>query len=222
MKKILTLTTLLLSVTLSLQAQTDTDFQFVDGEGNVIADGTTVEITAGETIDDDGYVFFQMPAGIYLQKATAATAYCYLQYRVERIDNGALQICFPNSCNSIDHITNYTLTGWSDAIADSAPRDLQTEWLPEAIGAYGEALMTVRIKATDSGKNDKGTGATIQLHFTYDTHSAGISDISAKARETARYTIGGQRLAAQRQGINIVRMSNGQIRKEIVKMRNEE
>ena len=66
MKKLFTLCIGLVAA-LAIQAQSDFPLQFADKDGNIIADGTTLDITAYET-DDFGDV--QMPSGLYVKNTS--------------------------------------------------------------------------------------------------------------------------------------------------------
>lgn len=218
MKKLFTLMAAALLMAANAQAQTDTpQFMFSDKDGNTFEDGATININSIEIItESDGFQFVQMPSGLYLKETQGAGGHCLVQYRADRIDNGALQICFPVNCISIEAPGAFQSTAHTPMAANEI-RDLQTEWLPEDIGTYGEAIMTLNIKIVNAFGVAQGNGPTIHLHYTYDANSSGINTATAAPAETARYTIGGQQLAAPQRGINIVRMSDGTSRKVQVK-----
>ena len=213
MKKFFTLAVSILALAANIHAQSVNDVSFIDKDGNVIEDGTTFTVSACEVITEDDFQFVELPSGISLRVNTGGVVPLYLQFTVIRIDNGALQICFPTNCYSITKPQLATGTA-SDNITGT--RSLQTEWTPEAVGASGEAEIMLRVKYVDDSNNDIGTGPTITVHFVYDDNSANVADITADNTEVARYSLSGQRLTAPQRGVNIVKTTDGTIRKVIV------
>ena len=71
------------------------------------------------------------------------------------------------------------------------------------------------------GKIDEYKALDIWKEFTkmeeYDPASGIKSSASARAGESARFTLNGQQIRTAKKGINIIRMSDGSVRKEVVK-----
>ena len=72
MKKLFTLIIPMLMGVSALHAQ-DFPLQFVDAQGNVVADGTVLQLT---TVEDLGYGDVQIPAGLFVENKTADEVTC--------------------------------------------------------------------------------------------------------------------------------------------------
>ena len=94
------LTTLLLGLSLAvlpMMAQigddVDWSFAFVDEEAEIIEDGATVVRNVVEAYDEVSDVIY---SGLSVMKLEAQpNDYLKMHYVIEKIDNGAFQICFP-------------------------------------------------------------------------------------------------------------------------------
>lgn len=102
-----------------------------------------------------------------------------------------------------------TVKNVSDAaVLDATMKNGQLTITPKA-----EGTATVTLQANSNGK-------LVETEFTVTvTQASGISNIksSADAVEVARYTIDGKRITAPQPGVNIVRMSDGTVRRVLVK-----
>ena len=99
MKKLFTLIIPMLMGVSALHAQ-DFPLQFVDAQGNVVADGTVLQLT---TVEDLGYGDVQIPAGLFVENKTADEVTCGTDYSITALPNGAFQTCFPTNCSGSYH-----------------------------------------------------------------------------------------------------------------------
>ena len=89
-----------------VQAQEiDESYVFTDAEGNVIPNGSTVIRNVVEPFDGETEC---IKANIFVKNVTGSTQNVGMIYVIERIDNGAYQICFPSSCNTQSEVGTYT------------------------------------------------------------------------------------------------------------------
>ncbi|MGX8695171.1 MAG: hypothetical protein ACSW8D_02195 [Prevotella sp.] len=137
MKNILS-TFLLLLAAVSVSAQAEQTFQFIDKNGSVIADGAT--ITVSELTPDEFMGDF-VNSGLFVKNISSASTLVRVVYEITTIDNGSLQICFPNLCNS--QMFKGTYETQSAPIAEGETRDFQTEWFPTA---YGRCQVTFSLE----------------------------------------------------------------------------
>lgn len=218
MKKIFTLTLSLFVAAVATFAQEeeiDETFQFVDSEGNVVADGSTLTITEYETHPFLGTI--QMPTGLNVKNTTDEEAICGVEYVVDEISNGDFQICFPTNC--ITQKAPGTYETPSGSLAADEVKDLLSEWLPKD---YGTATVSYRLMVYGSGLPGKpavfnGYGPTVTVNFVY-SDPAGVDGVTAAGdvKETARYSLDGRRLSQPEKGINLVKTSDGKVRKVLV------
>jgi len=137
MKKILLLIASVLT-SMTMLAQADY-FEFVDKDGNVVPDGTTLTLTEVTTEEDVfGEVTSTMYSHLNLRNKTSETRYLRINMFIERIDNGAYQLCFPMACKSYYDVTNIVTEGGE--IAGNELKDLVTEWIPTDEGGCDVTL----------------------------------------------------------------------------------
>ncbi|MCR5129988.1 MAG: hypothetical protein K6C10_00815 [Prevotella sp.] len=206
MKKIFTLFSFLL---MASGAFAQDYYVFADKDGNVYEDGVTIERADAE---DDGWGGAIVYSGLYAKNVSAPSSYqVAAQAEITKLDNGALQLCFPTNC------VFYSSTGKQKETAKTKfdqgkQMDLMTEWTPEA---YGECTVTYTLNMYD-GFASKGK-RTITVNYKY-TDPANIGQAETKtATPKAYYDAQGRRTDGASRGINIVRMSDGSVRKVIGK-----
>lgn len=213
MRKIFTLLSALL-LTTSLSAQdTKGYFQFADKDGNIIADGTTLVRDVPET-DDFGSVLFH--SGLYIKnvEATSSTP-VWLVSDITKLDNGTLQVCFPQNCISYNWVS--TNKSGATTIAAGEQKDIQSEWLPQSPTSYGECVVTYTAKPLEKfGKSyieNDGPSVTVRYILHDPAHIAQSG--ATRATVVATYDLQGRELSAGTRGLRIVRMSDGSVRKTI-------
>ena len=155
MKKLFTLLFIALG-TMSANAQ----LQFVDKDGNVVPDGTTLNIEVKNTSDK-----------------TVGTS---VDWQVEQLDNGAVQVCFPEACVSHNATGLYhTDKGTLEA---NETRALNSEWYPDT---YGQAKVKYTLLAYDYsplGYNNVRDIAIVYINYTYTDPAAAIESHNAERR----------------------------------------
>ena len=153
---------LVLSLCPALAQEIDESYVFVDDNGTVIPDGTTIVRNVVESYDEYTEV---INSGVSVKNMVGSTDYINMIYEIERIDNGAYQICFPMSCNMKDEPGIYQ-TGYGQLMGDV--QNIQSEWFPEE---DGECVVKLTIELfTKEGLFPpsyvhKAYGPTITLHF---------------------------------------------------------
>ena len=153
---------LTLAACLGMQAQTDFLVQFADKNGNVIANGTTLNLTEYET---DGFGDIQLPAGLYVKNTTSAPILVKGKYTVETLDNGIFQTCFPENCMTHNATGSYeTQQGQLNA---SELRNMQTEWKPTAEGNCKLTYQLYYWGTNDFGGQSFVEGPKVTFSFTY-------------------------------------------------------
>ena len=176
MKKNITLLFCFLA-NLAVQAQTDFPLQFVDKDGQVIPDGTVLDITDVEI--DELFGDILMPANVWVKNVSSQKVQGGGVYSIQSISNGWLQTCFPVNC--------MRRSGTGTFSTESAPftpnqlTSLQTEWLPneEGVCVVTYQLQTYAQKANNSKWTADADGPTITLKYKYVSEANGISTLKS-------------------------------------------
>lgn len=170
---------LLMLGTLSAQAQIVTDeemddtFEFVDEQGNVVANGSTIVVTK---INKQG----QMIVPLYVQNKSGEKAAVSMYEDLSRKPNGGWQTCAFGNCMTLNG-SGYSAK--SIAAADYKA-DIQTEWMP-VVGQYAtwEARLQIHVfnittktqfgrPVEQPGEEVIGYGPAITVRFVYDASSS--------------------------------------------------
>ncbi len=206
-----------LSCMTAMADDVDGTFQFVDEEGNVIEDGSTVTIN-GMILAVDEYDDDHFDSGIYVLNTTGERMGIGLDLTISQID-GSLSCCFPGSCTAQDGVVSEYDNGKSIMEANEN-RSLHTDYYPNA---YGTCTAVMRLRVHEAGVLNAGDfkayGPSITINFVYDENSAGIDGVRAASDSEAvgYYTLDGKRLESPRQGVNIVRYADGTTAKKVVR-----
>lgn len=218
MKKFFTLCILFVVGCISMNAQS---FSFVDENGNVIENGTTLTMDKVDYQEDivfnpDGsYETTQVPiiplGGVYVKNTSSSEQECAISFNVIELPSGSFNACCAGNCSSM------TSTGVMEKKATAAAGvniDVSslTEWVP------GETAGTCVVKLSVKGENSLTTDSEITVNFVYSgsTSVNGIhNDVNNEV--VARYSIDGQLLNAPQKGINILKYADGRTEKVIVK-----
>ena len=161
MKKIFTLCFGLVAA-LALKAQSDFPLQFADSEGNIIADGTTLNITEFEA---DAFGDVIMRTKLFVKNTTGAAVQGGGTYTIQTMNNGVFQTCFPANCVRQTAVGNFTTS--DGEIAPGELKDMQTEWFPSAEGACQVVYQLITFKqnpVTKKFTKDK-SGPSVTLKF---------------------------------------------------------
>ena len=151
---------------MALSAQTYDYFEFVDKDGNVVPDGTTLTLNEVTHIDDGLDVFDVIYSNLNVRNKDGAEHAMRINMLIERMDNGAYQLCFPWTCKSYFTETNVVTNG--EMLAAGEMRDLQTEWVPDAQGGCDVTLTVEVLNRTGSFPFQYTyvcDGPTVTLHY---------------------------------------------------------
>lgn len=211
---------------LNAMAQTDLEtFQFVDKNGNAIADGSTLTISETE---DKGQGL-QVSTGLFVKNTTNQQQATGVEFNVSNIDNGSFSCCFPMNCQSVGAVGNYENA--ADLFEANESRDFSSEWLPKS---YGTCKVSVQLKLYNVTEKEmeingnkftypvpgdfKAYGPKVTLNLVY-ADPAGINGVqdNAGAKVVSRYNAAGMQINSAVKGLNIEKLSNGKTIKRIVK-----
>ena len=168
MKRIITLCVGLVTA-LALQAQSDFPLQFADANGNIIPDGTTLNLSDAE-VDDFGIA--QVHSHVFVKNTGTTDVQAGTAYTIQSISNGALQSCFPTNCFQETKPGSYQSPTGNIGVGEL--RDMQTEWLPDAAGTAKVTfqLLTYKQNVITKQWNKEKEGPTITLNFSYGQQDA--------------------------------------------------
>jgi len=189
---------------LFMQAQNDFPVQFVDKDGNIIADGSTLERTA-YVEDDFGEV--QMSALLWVKNFSNEPVQIGATYTIQTISSGAFQTCFPANCAR--KTATGTFTTGNDMLPAGLLKDMQTEWFPTAEGTCTVTYQLQTYYQNFSGKWIAGDeGPKVTLNFNYNT-SADVNQMETQKeiKSVDIYNILGQRIQELSQGLYIKKVT---------------
>ncbi len=167
MKKLFTFCTAMLLAAMAT-AQTDETFQFVDADGNEVADGTTITVSQ---LNEEG----QMVVPLYVRNASGEKAAVSLYETIDDLPNGTWQTCAFGNCMQL------TKSGYSAKIIanDEYSGSIETEWMPQT-GSYATWEATLQIHVFNivtrsmfgtvtqvAGNEVIGYGPTVTVRFEY-------------------------------------------------------
>lgn len=162
---------MVLSLTIATVSAQNLDFfEFVDKDGNVVPDGTTItltEVTAEEDVFT-GELSYIMYSNLSLRNKTADEHSMRVSMVIDRIDNGMYQLCFPMYCRTFSEVGNIVTE--SGDMMGAEIRDLMTEWLVGGETGGCDVKLSVEVM-NKSGSVTKpnytflGTGPTVTLHY---------------------------------------------------------
>ena len=185
---------------LAIQAQSDFPVQFADKDGNIIADGTTLNLTDYEA---DAFGDVQIPTNLYVKNITDGEIHVGGQYNIVSISNGAFQTCFPENC--IRKSSTGKFETESGALAAGALKSMQTEWFPTAEGTAVVTYQLVTFKQNVITKdwNIDKEGPTVTLNFSYSTSGIGAANTEKSVKSTAYYDLMGREVATPAHGLSV-------------------
>lgn len=203
-------------------AQKDNTLKFVDENGKEVKDGSTVTV---DKVEDDGFGTLQIPTGLFVLNTSSEKQGVGLTFRISEIPNGSMSVCFPSQCLYYEAVGSYD--NGTDLMEANQNKTLQTEWFPAEKGTTTATFTISRYKVETKvvlGVPMESVGekiadcSTVTVKFVYNDPTA-IKDVDSEASKTvvARYNANGQQLSSAQPGLNIVRYSDGTIRKVVVK-----
>lgn len=224
MKKIFTLCVSLLALGATAMAQeVDGTFCFVDDKGNVVPDGTVIEVN---TLNDQG----QMVIPLFTKKMVEENAAGALYEDVSAMPNGDYSTCCFGNCVGMSYLVSNDYYSSKGVVKDNTAATIQTEWIPEA-GKYASWTATLQIRVfnivsktvfgitTESAGNMViGFGPTVTVNFNYsDPASISADGVTEKPMVVECLNANGQRVSSSARGLRIVRLDNGKTIKRIVR-----
>lgn len=223
MKKLFTLCAAMLMGSAMAFGQVDQTFQFVDKDGNVVADGTTW--TVSEKVEDLFYGLM-IPSELSVKNTSGEDANVAVDFQVTQISGGAFQICFPTNCQTRTDVTEVEETGALEMAAGEV-KDMATEWVVKPfssdVEATGTCTATVQLKVMEQIEGSfryevKAYGPKITVVFS-NNGTTGIGSVEAVGgkKVEAYYSLSGRRLSVPQKGLNIVKFADGTARKVVVR-----
>ena len=174
MKKVFTLVMMMLVAgTTCVFADVDETFQFMDKDGNVLADGA--EWVATE-VENDGWDDMVV-SGLYVKNnSTVSNPIAKLVCTIEEMPEGStLQCCFPGNCMLWSEVGEH-----ANGPAQYGSSNMQTEWIP-ASAEPGECKATFQLfyckKKTFGDGYNETAGPTIHVTFRYGMGSNPIGSV---------------------------------------------
>ena len=140
----------------------DESYVFVDKNGNVIENESTVICNTVEQTSDGSDVIY---SGVSVKNVNNASDYLKMVYVIEQIDNGTYQICFPMTCN-MQTEDGYYETAIGQLMEDV--QSIQSEWFPTE---DGECVVTLLLELYERQGSFppsyvlKAYGPSITLYF---------------------------------------------------------
>ena len=205
-------------------AQVDNTLQFVDENGNIVNDGSTIEGKL-EYVNDGIQQYYQISTGLYVKNNANTETPAAVDFTINSMDNGSLYCCFPSNCIIASNVGEQYTNG-TELMTANETRSFQTEWIPQD---YGTCSATFKLKVMEEQEGSlagvpiityvfKAYGPSVTVNFTYDKNSTGINDITENDKKiSAYYTLDGKEIKEPQKGINIVKYANGKTTKVVVK-----
>lgn len=219
MTKLFTLCLSILMGTGVAVAQDDCVLDFVDADGNVVEDGTTWNVYETE---EDIFLGTFINSGLYVRNNSSDAVMAGVTYDVTQISGGSYQICFATLCVSVTETGSYTTP--TGSLAGGEVSDLESEWIVrqwnETEAVTGTCTVVLRaFQLSDETGTDTISGPQITVVFHNDGTTSGIEGVASidAVKPVEYYTLSGRRIATPAKGLNIVKYSDGTIRKIVVK-----
>ena len=205
-------------------AQSDlTTFQVVDKDGNVVADGATLEFSETEGSGSD----LMIPTGLSVKNTTGTDQGVGIDINLSELDNGEFSCCFPANCTNVRQTGEYKDFNAAGIMEAGETKEILTEWIPQT---YGKCTATLQFKVYSVVEKEffgvkvpeagdfKAYAQKITVNFEY-KDPAGINDLSSdnNAKVVSRYNTNGTRVSSDFKGLAIEKLSNGKTIKRIIK-----
>lgn len=213
--------------------------EFVDADGKIIPNGTTIVKNTIETpLEIPGVgKNQQISSGLSAKNTSSATVSVKSQLDVTDLPFGQLALCFPGDCwvnvgaykgaypTHKPVQSNLSADGpWTSPNAGSlgagASKSLQSEWVISNMGNCTWDGSIGSFTATYSLLVDNAVVSTIKVLYTTDQEVTGITGVKSDVANkvvVATYNVAGQQVISETKGLNIVKYSDGSTKKVMVK-----
>ena len=172
--RLLVLIGLLTSLLVSAQAQTsNNDVAFVDAQGKVIPNGTTVVLNAvKEAMFPPGWK--EIAGEVYIKNTSDKDLTVTLFSRINSVDEGNVTVCALAGCTPLDG-DNSTEIGSQPLLAGSERESIAIEHTYEH-SEKGSITLKLTIKESDSEQQIEGLSITIK----FDTDPTAIAGVASQ------------------------------------------
>jgi len=172
--RLLVLIGLLTSLLVSAQAQTsNNDVAFVDAQGKVIPNGTTVVLNAvKEAMFPPGWK--EIAGEVYIKNTSDKDLTVTLFSRINSIDEGNVTVCALGGCTPLDG-DNSTEIGSQPLLAGSERESIAIEHTYEH-SEKGSITLKLTTKESESGQQIEGPSITIK----FDTDPTAIAGVASQ------------------------------------------
>ena len=172
--RLLVLIGLLTSLLVSAQAQTsNNDVAFVDAQGRVIPNGTTVVLNAvKEAMFPPGWK--EIAGEVYIKNTSDKNLTVTLFSRINSVDEGNVTVCALAGCTPLDG-DNSTEIGSQPLLAGSERESIAIEHTYEH-SEKGSITLKLTIKESDSEQQIEGLSITIK----FDTDPTAIAGVASQ------------------------------------------
>lgn len=172
--RLLVLIGLLTSLLVSAQAQTsNNDVAFVDAQGKVIPNGTTVVLnTVKEAMFPPGRK--EIAGEVYIKNTSDKDLTVTLYSRINSVDEGNVTVCALGGCTPVEE-GNSTEIGSQPLLAGSERESIAIEHVYEH-SEKGSITLKLTTKESDSGQQIEGPSITIK----FDTNPTAIAGVASQ------------------------------------------
>ena len=165
---------LLTSLFVSAQAQTSTnDVAFVDAQGKIIPNGTTVVLNAvKDAMFPPGWK--EISGEVYIKNTSDKDLTVTLFSRINSVDEGNVKVCALGGCTPLEE-DNSTEIGSQKLLAGSERESIAIEHTYER-SEKGSITLKLTTKESDSEQQIEGPSITIK----FDTNPTGIAEVASQ------------------------------------------
>ncbi len=220
MKKIYTLSLMLLLSVASMMAQKNTDVKFItiDEDGNKTGEVADGAVITASTVSDDGFSTYFISAGLAIENTTTSGKRVQMSYNLTSIEegNGYVQCCFPPNCTTGKTVGQYYVPMLSKSnnhinlpvLKKGATQDVSAEWLFQKDGQV-TATFTVWVGTANTTKTDKEgdvydvvEGPSVTVNFVKGTTGINAAEATG-AVKTTYYDLSGRKVSAPTHGVYV-------------------
>lgn len=203
------------------EEEVNDSYQFINAAGEIIENGSTIVMQNVEKEEDPGTgeITYKVPADFQVKNVSNSFGEAVrLCMNITRIDNGEFSTCALGNCIPPKSEVGELFTSAQKLDMGAASGDLLTEWYAFE---YGKCIVEMQMEVGEIVGFGTFTfleyGPKITVEFN-NPDPAGISEAAGKAvTPVERYTLDGRTATATQKGIQVVRYSDGSVRKVAVK-----